>query len=89
MDQRTTEFRRSMIRDAHEWLHDAAGVVCEVGRGHVGTGRLHIDLPGGALRHLASQVHDMDVDFDTGRAWCPTAMVARVRDLAEALGSAR
>jgi|PlaIllAssembly_1097288.scaffolds.fasta_scaffold1431424_2 hypothetical protein len=86
----TKETRLAMIRDEYERLHGEDDVVCEVGRGSVGTGRLHIDLPAGALRHLAEQVPGLDVDFETGRAWIDTRkLVAEVRKIAKALATAK
>jgi len=85
----TQTIRQSMIRDEYDHLHGECDTVCEVGRGHVGTGRLHIALPISALMHLASQVPGLDVDVDTGLAWCQPSQVARVRDVAAALAGAR
>jgi len=81
--------RQSMIRDEFERLQGECDVVCEVTRGHVGTGRLHIDLPRGSLLHLKDQIGDIDVDVDTGRAWCRSECVSTVREVANALASAR
>lgn len=80
--------RSYMLRDEFEWLQHVDGVVAEVIRGHAATGRLHINLPVGALRHLAEQSH-VDIDYRSGLAWCHPGDVITVRKIAEALASAK